>query len=241
MWGPLGLGLWGITVTGEMPMTSALPCAAVLLTRPEADSRRFAATLPGLPVVISPVLRIVAVAHDAARLAAAPGLVFTSAHAVAAAGAGRGRLALCVGPRTAALARAAGFRVEEGKTGEARGLLPLIAASPVPLIHPHGRHLARDLPVEGMVVYDQLPQDLSDPALRLLAGGVPAILPLFSPRSARLLAKAVGQAPKAPVWLVAISESARAEWVLPAARSVVAARPDAEGMRKAVASLVSPE
>ena len=222
-------------------MPSATPRVSLLLTRPEADSRRIAARLPGLPVVISPILRIVPVAHDAARLTEAPGLVFTSAHAVAAAGAGRGRLAICVGPRTAALARAAGFEVREGASGEANGLLPLIAASPVPLIHPHGRHLAQELPVEGVVVYDQVSQHLSDEALDLLAGEMPVILPLFSPRSALLLDEAAGTAPTAPIWLAAISESARKAWSHPPARSRIAARPDAEGVIKAVLDLLSAE
>ncbi|MFN3526395.1 MAG: uroporphyrinogen-III synthase, partial [Paracoccus sp. (in: a-proteobacteria)] len=60
----------------------------LLLTRPEPDSRRFAAMMPDWPVVISPILRIVPVPHDAAALARAEGLVFTSAHAVASAGPG---------------------------------------------------------------------------------------------------------------------------------------------------------
>ena len=142
-------------------MPSASPSASVLLTRPLPDARRFAAMLagaaPNTEVVISPILRIVPVAYDAARLADAAGLVFTSAHAVAAAGAGRGRPAICVGPRTAELARAAGFDVTEGR-GDARGLIPLIRAAGVPLIYPHGRHLAQTLPVKGVTVSDQLPQ-----------------------------------------------------------------------------------
>ncbi len=59
-------------------------------------------------------MRIVPVAHDAAVLARAAGLVFTSVHAVPAAGPGRGRPAFCVGPATAAAARAAGFDVTQG-------------------------------------------------------------------------------------------------------------------------------
>ena len=83
----------------------------LLLTRPWADSQRFAAMLPEWRAVISPILRIVAVEHDGAPLHDAPGLVFTSAHAVASAGPGRGRLALCVGGHTARVARAASTRL----------------------------------------------------------------------------------------------------------------------------------
>ncbi|MCZ0960380.1 uroporphyrinogen-III synthase [Paracoccus benzoatiresistens] len=215
-------------------MSSAKP-PALLLTRPLADSQRFAAMLPDWPAVISPILRIVPVDHDSRPLQDAPGLVFTSAHAVASAGPGRGRLALCVGGHTARVAQAAGFDVREGN-GFAEGLLPLIAAAGVPLIHPHGRHLARELPVAGVVVYDQQPLPLSDDAQALLAGGAPVVLPLFSPRSARLVADAA-RAARAPLWPVAISTAAMAAWDAPAAGRRVADSPDAAAMVDAIRSL----
>lgn len=215
----------------------------LLLTRPAPDSRRFAALLPGWPVVISPILRIVPVPHDAAALAQAPGLVFTSAHAVAAAGPGQGRPAICVGGRTAQVAQAAGFRVTAGN-GFADSLLPLIEAADTPLIHPHGRHLARRLPVPGVVVYDQQALPLSVQARALLAGPGPVILPVFSPRSAQLLGQAVAQA-QAALWLVAISPAALAAWSEPApvrpARVIVARTPDAQAMGAAVRQIARAE
>lgn len=211
----------------------------LLLTRPEADARRFAALLPGWPAVIAPILRIEPVAHDAQALAEAPGLVFTSAHAVPAAGVGRGRPAICVGGHTGAAARAAGFAVTEGE-GTATSLLPLIAAASVPLIHPHGRHLARALPVPGMVVYDQLPQPLTPEAEALLAGAAPVILPVFSPRSARLLAEAA-RAARAPLWLAAISAAADAAFTALAAQRALAPAPSAEGMVAAIHGLAAAE
>ena len=51
------------------------PAPTILLTRPEAAARRFADHLPGWTVLVAPLMRIVPVAHDAARLSAAPGLV----------------------------------------------------------------------------------------------------------------------------------------------------------------------
>lgn len=219
------------------------PHPPLLLTRPLPDARRFAASMPGWRAVISPILRIVPVPHDGARLAAAPGLVFTSAHAVGSAGPGRGRPALCVGGRTAQVARAAGFDVTEGE-GTAESLLPLIRSAPVPLIHPQGRHLARPLPVPGIVVYDQQAQPLSEEAAALLAGRDRVILPVFSPRSARLVGQAVDQAmdqARAPLWLVAISDAAREAWTAPLARQAVAALPSAEGMRQAIRQIVAAE
>lgn len=211
------------------------PQRVLLLTRPRPDSLRLAALLPDWQAVISPILRIVAVDHDAAALRAAPGLVFTSAHAVAAAGPGQGRLAICVGGHTAATARRAGFAVQQGN-GFAESLLPLIRAAPVPLIHPHGRHLARDLPVPGVVVYDQQAQPLSPQARTLLAGDGPVTLPLFSPRSARLVAQAARDA-RAPLWLAAISDAALAAWDAPSAGRTVARSPDIEAMAAAIRRL----
>lgn len=207
----------------------------LLLTRPEADSRRFAAMLPGWRAVISPILRIVPVDHDAALLRQAPGLVFTSAHAVQAAGPGRGRLALCVGGRTARAAREAGFDVRQGD-GVAEGLLPLIAGAPVPLIHPHGRHRAGRLPVRGVIVYDQQARALSTEARALLRGSLPVVLPVFSPRSARLVAEAAAGA-SAPLWPVAISPAALAGWNGPMAGCAMAETPDMAAMAAAVQSL----
>lgn len=215
----------------------AAPDAAptLLLTRPEPDSRRFAAMLPEYRALISPILRIVPVAHDAARLASAEGLVFTSAHAVAAAGPGRGRVALCVGARTAEVARAAGFEARAGN-GFAESLLPMIAAARVELIHPHGRHLAKVLPVPGMVVYDQIAVPLDDRARALLASDADVVLPLFSPRSARLLSEAAAGA-AARLWPVAISAAAAANWSGPGRAAAVAVRPDAAAMAGAVRGL----
>ncbi|SNR23287.1 uroporphyrinogen-III synthase [Paracoccus sediminis] len=215
-------------------MSSAQP-PILLLTRPRPDSRRFAAMLPDWRAVIAPVLRIVAVDHDRARLRDAAGLVFTSAHAVGFAGPGRGRLALCVGGHTAQAARAAGFDVRQGN-GFAEGLLPLIADAPVPLIHPHGCHLARELPVPGMVVYDQQPVPLTAQARDVLAGGAPVVLPLFSPRSARLVSDAVRGA-RAPLWPVAISDAALSRWSAPAVGRAVADAPDAAAMVHAIRRL----
>ncbi|WP_374635667.1 uroporphyrinogen-III synthase [Paracoccus sp. (in: a-proteobacteria)] len=219
------------------PDTPADTSPVLLLTRPELASRRFAAEAAplGLKTIISPVLRIVPVAHDGARLAQAAGLVFTSLHAVPAAGPGRGRPAICVGPATAQAARAAGFDVTEGP-GDAARMLPLLQGLGAGWLHPHGAHVAKRLPVPGMVVYDQLPQPLSDAARQALAGRVPVILPLFSPRSAGLLSEQAMDA-RAPLWLVPISPAAAARWQAGQARMLVADTPDAGGILRAVETL----
>lgn len=210
----------------------------LLLTRPEPASRRFAADCAGLGlrIVIAPLQRIVPLPHDAAALARAEGLVFTSPAAVPSGGPGRGRLAICVGPGTAAAAEAAGFAVQVSPTGEAGGMLPLIAAHPGRLLHPHGRHLARALPVPGMVVYDQVAVPLDAEAGAVLGGSAAVILPLFSPRSARLAADAVAGA-SAQLLPVAISAAAAAAWAeTRPEQSRLALRPEAAAMLAAVAA-----
>lgn len=215
------------------------PRPTLLLTRPQPGAKRFAALMRGWRCVISPILRIVPVDHDASILGEAQGLVFTSAHAVPWAGPGRGRPALCVGAHTAREARAAGFDVTEG-AGTADSLLPLIKGASVPLIHPHGRHLARMLPVPGVVVYDQQAVDLSEKARDLLMGKAPVILPVFSPRTALVLSQQVADA-QAPLWVVAISEAALGNWSGPARHAIAADRPDAHGMRDAILRLWASE
>lgn len=211
----------------------------LLLTRPEADSRRLAALLPGWPVVISPILRIVPVDHDRERLRKAPALVFTSAHAVTAAAPGAGRPAICVGGRTADAARQAGFAVTEGP-GDAESLLPLIAAARGPLLHPHGRHVARAMPVEGIVVYDQRRSPLTSQARAVLYDGGDVILPLFSARSASLLADAV-RGTMSRLWPIAISPAVMQAWAGPSAGRAIAKRPTQQGVAEAVRRLTYEE
>jgi len=209
----------------------ALPRPLLLLTRPKEDSEAVAARFD-VDVIISPILRIEPLAYESAVLEAAQGLVFTSAHAVPTAGPGRGRLAICVGERTAAVARAAGFDVIEGP-GTADGMGDLIADSPVPLVHPHGRYRAKVLPVQGVMVYDQVPQPLSALARAALMGTRPVIVPVYSPRSSRLLSK-VAKGTRAPIWLVAISDAASEAWTAPAARRIVASHPSGGPMDAAI-------
>lgn len=176
----------------------------LLLTRPLAQSRRFAAEFAARygadwPVVISPLLEIVTVP---AEVPPAPVVVFTSESAVApfaALSPAAGRRAWCVGPRTAKVAEAAGFVPILGP-GEAQGLVRAILAE----------ETAR-----------------------------PLLVPLFSPRSARLFAKRAANA-QARLWIAAISAAAAAPLVaLTPARLEVAPTPDAAGMMLALDRIVA--
>ncbi|WBU60388.1 uroporphyrinogen-III synthase [Paracoccus albus] len=205
-----------------------------LLTRPEAQSHDFAAALTGVEVLISPIIRIEALPFDRNRVAAAPGLVFTSANAVGFAGAGDGKPALCVGVQTAEAARVAGYDVITGP-GTADGLIPLLKGRG-DWLHLRGRHRSQPLPVESLAIYDQIEQPLSPAALAAAQDNRPLILPLFSPRSAALLSRALFRA-KAPITTIAISSAADTAFVGPVIGRIVADKPDRQSMLHAILSL----
>ncbi len=193
---------------------------AILLTRPADGSARFAkalrARLGDVPVVVSPVLKIVPTGAQP-DVSDNPVVLFSSRNGVVHCGISPapGQVALCVGDATAQAARAAGFQAVSAQ-GNVHDLARLIVdrANGRPLLHIRGRHSAGDLAVDlakqGLtlretVVYDQETQPLSDTAQALLAGSQPVIAPLFSPRSAASLA---AQGPwHAPLYLAAISEA----------------------------------
>lgn len=229
----------------------------VLISRPEDAARRFAAALRDAgataPVLIAPVLEIVpktdALQGAAVDPGAARGVIFTSVHAVSAfvAQSDARPQAWCVGNATAAVARAAGFHTHSA-AGHVDDLFRLIvgAGTSGPFLHPRGtttrgalaeRLSAAGLPTTEVEIYDQIARDIGPEARALLHGHAPLILPLFSPRSARLVAEAA-QAGTAPLHLVAISRAAAEGWAAAtpdkAKTLIIAAQPDAQAMREAV-------
>ena len=233
----------------------------LLLTRPRAQACRFADGLTGcladLPRVIAPLMEIVPrpLMLDPMPYAT---FIFTSENGVdgfVAQSPLRDRTAWCVGPRTAAAAAAAGFAVRsaEAAGGTAEALIAsLRAARPAtPMLHLRGAHavtaLAARLTAEGLacdeaVVYAQSEVPPGAEALAVLSGLRPVLLPLFSPRSARLAARAAqlagAQGCGAAVHVVAISDAAAERWraLRPDGRAqvTVAPRPDAAGMVEAL-------
>ena len=215
----------------------------LLLTRPASDARRFAASIRApcaWRAVISPLLEIVPLggAED-------PGGVplFTSAAAVPFAGAGRGRLAWCVGPRTAGAARRAGWDAREGG-GDGAALLGAIRAAggQGPFVHLRGAHarvpLAEGLRAAGFeaaerVVYDQRATPLTPEARAALSGAARVVAPLFSPRTAELFSDGAGEV-AAALTVIALSEAVAAGAARFAPR--VAARPDGAAMAEAAAA-----
>lgn len=184
--------------------------ATLLMTRPFRQSEGFIArldpaVLTGVRIVVAPLLDIVATGA-VPELEPYDGVIFTSAQGVEFAPAGGGRAAYCVGLRTAEAARARGWEVEQVARTAAELATALAKVQARRLLHLAGRHrrgdIAADLRHSGKsvdvhVLYDQHARPLSPQAHRALASADRIIVPLFSPRSAALFAKAapeMGQA-----------------------------------------------
>lgn len=214
----------------------------ILLTRPQPASDRFAAALRlqwAGRIEISPVMEIVPV--PLTDMPHAPGgLILTSGHAIEAAAAfPADTRAYCVGDMTAQRARAAGLRAISAG-GDADSLVAMILADRPAgkLLHLRGAvargDVAARLTDAGVncaerVVYRAEPRALGPAARAALDGDSPVILPLFSPRSARLVSDS-GRGP-AELRIAAISSAvADAAAPLHAERLEIARRPEAEAM-----------
>ena len=226
----------------------------ILLTRPAAQSARFAKALlaqfPNLTVVTSPLLAprfLLPQVPDRDWTA----LILTSETAVeasrriAAGGTHLPTRAFCVGTQTAAAALAAGFDPLSAN-GDADDLLSLITTRPLPgpMLHLHGREIrgeigerlnATGIETVSLVTYAQDLQRLSAEAEALLRRPDPVIAPVFSPRSAAALARECSRiAACAPLSIIAISPSAATAFG--AGTIAIASHPDAVAMIAAIAS-----
>jgi uroporphyrinogen-III synthase len=119
-----------------------------------------------------------------------------------------------------------------------------------PLLYVRGRDSAGDLAktlislgvmVDELVVYEQQATPLNTAAEALLAEGRSVIAPVFSPRTAGLLAgepAVLGRV--APLWIVALSRAVADEGAgAGAEKTICAARPDADAMLDAIAELLA--
>lgn len=224
----------------------------VLLTRPAAQSARFAADLrarhPDLTLLTSPLLTPTFLSPDLPDTAFTA-LILTSETAVRAA-----RLlpglpihAFCVGTRTARAATAAGFAATSAD-GDVTALFTLITTlrPKGPLLHLHGRDTTGDLGARlnsagietvSVPAYDQTLQPLSPQATALLRSTTPILAPVFSPRSARALASECARIhATAPLTVVAISPAAAAAFP----DAIIAATPDAAAVLQAITSWLKP-
>ncbi|THH34615.1 uroporphyrinogen-III synthase [Aliishimia ponticola] len=219
------------------------PYATVLLTRPADASNQVADQLRTtfgrrLQIIVSPLLQIAATGQVPDQSGSA-GVIFTSANGVSFGGKPGAIPAYCVGKATTDAASQAGWQAEYvGDTADA--LVATLEKRQVsgPLVHIGGVHrrghvakrlTASGLPTTEVDVYDQAPLELSQAAKTALCDRLPVIVPLYSPRTARIFANDFP--PTARPHLVAISKAVMAELAhLPATTRQIALSPDACSM-----------
>lgn len=205
-----------------MPKTAPV----VLLTRPVAPASRIRQMLGSdVHVILSPVIEIEPVAFSI-DLSDYDTLIFASQHAVQSISglAGlAGKQAFVVGEQTAKAARALGMSVV-ASLGNADDLVAsIIAHRPkgkalfVRGVHSRGdiENCLKSLGLETdyVVTYDQKEQSLSSQAQRIFCGNRAVVLPLFSPRSARLMAQKFRECSgTAPLTVIGLSAAVLAAW-----------------------------
>ncbi|WP_208349984.1 uroporphyrinogen-III synthase [Pseudaestuariivita rosea] len=159
------------------------------------------------------------------------------------------RGAYCVGQKTSDLARQAGFQVAATAPTVDDLVKTIVQANPRgELLHIRGEHSVGDLDkrlteaglkIRSKTLYQQLEEPLNDAAMALLQRDTHLILPVFSPRSARLLVPYL-QDIRARIDFVAISDAVKAAlepiWT---DSSLVARRPDADGVFDRIKEIVA--
>ena len=232
----------------------------ILLTRPAAQSLRFARelrqALGDVPIVISPLmapqyLNPSIPSGDFAAVILVSGAAVDAAKRISAAGAVLPSLAYCVGNRTAAAAKAAGFRAHSAN-GDAAALLAMIVAlkpgGPLLFLRGHDSSgnientlFSAGIETVSAIVYQQVAQPLTAKATALLHQAQPVIVPLFSPRSAHLFQSEIARISSAtPLWVAALSPAIAA--VLDgktATRLQIATHSDSASMIIALRALLS--
>lgn len=237
-----------------------MPPQIILNTRPEPQASRFTeeiltrfgdqARVVASPLMVLELLPVVvpSLSFQALVLTSESGAL--AVRKLQAEGACLPPRAYCVGDRTAEVAKRAGIETVSAG-GDAGDLVRLIASHQTgALLYLHGEDRAADLEaallpfgreVTSLKAYRQRAAALTAPARAVIASGEGLILPLFSPRSARLFLEAAADLPLSHLQPVVISENARS--ILPrvlAERALVAARPDGPSMIAAIARCIPP-
>ena len=224
------------------------PGPILLLTRPAAAAARFLAAVraagAGARAIISPLIELEFLVPDLPEIAVS-GLILTSENG--ATGAGRlglaaGTRAFCVGDQTARAARRAGFQaISAGGDADALVALILARAEVGPLLHLRGEHARGDVatrlsalgvPTRDITAYRQNRLPLTPDAQLALAGEEGIVAPLFSPRTASIMADSGPF--RAPLTVVAISAAVADASAALAPRDVILApRSDGVAMLRA--------
>lgn len=219
----------------------------VILTRPKAASARVAAALgPDVPVLIAPATVIEGTGAPP-PLDGFRGVILTSANAVPFLPELAGVPVYCVGARTAEVSGGVVRLVaRDAEELVARLSVPGVAAGP--LLHAHGREtrgeVAKRLTAAGLEtvsceVYRQTACDLGAAARTLIEGDAPAVLPLWSPRSAGRVAAQIG-APGRSLRVIALSPAVADAWRAATGQGAeLCARPDGAEMIARIVAAVS--
>lgn len=226
----------------------------VILTRPKIQSERFVAAMDAargeaLTYLIAPLMEIVPVDCDPVAKECAH-VIFTSVNGVdqaARLGVPKTAIAWCVGDQTTQAARALGFDTRNARGSSADLIAMIRDAAPTGLmVHLRGAHAsgrvvetlsAAGCEIAGLVTYQQ--QELSPPDQLMAAFQTndSFIVPLFSPRSARIFSATALSA--APLHLVAISEATLQEIPKrPDDKVLLASTPDQAGMISAIMTVI---
>ena len=226
----------------------------ILITRPEMAGLKFADQVRArlgceVSILLSPVMRI-EFSENTPDLTYVTALIFTSRNGVTAFCRSTPRREIpcyCVGDATAQHAADEGLNAMSC-SGTANDIVTRIIADHEtgPCLHIRGEHGVGDvakrlsdagIPTREEVMYRQEPEKLSLAAQTLLQGEEPVVLPLFSPRTARLVFSSAQIA--APLKVVALSENVAANVPDAHAGTVsVAAKPEAQAVLDAVEALV---
>ena len=183
----------------------------VVITRPERSADRAAAFLSGpgtcrFEILVSPLLTIVPMAPEI-DLSDFAAVVLTSENAVLFtdfSNMPKQMPAYCIGEGTAAAAAEAGFSARAAENSS-DSLISLAVREHAlgKLLYLRGRHAANDvagmldqagLPSEEVIVYDQVPANLNAAARKALIQRR-CVFPVFSPRTAEILADEAEFAP----------------------------------------------
>ncbi|CUH79498.1 uroporphyrinogen-III synthase [Tropicibacter naphthalenivorans] len=231
-------------------MTNRLP--VLLLTRPEASSRRVVQALQAqgcqFRPVISPLIGITVTGplHD---MTDTRGVIFTSANGVQAyvrLGGPVDLPAYTVGKATALAATEAGMRARSAD-GNAEDLIAWLTdiRPDAPLLHLRGTHSRGDvagrltaagIPTRTAIVYDQPELPPTPEAQEAFGGNIPIVAPVYSPRTGLLLSN---MSIKAPLLVAAMSEAVvKAVSGLHITELKVAARPESSALLPLVAQLL---
>jgi uroporphyrinogen-III synthase len=224
----------------------------LLMTRPKESAQRFldrfsSPLMTGARVIFSPLIEIVPLASDQSFLTDYVA-IFTSENGVRFGPAAEGRTAHCVGDVTAQAAAQAGWYVGEVKP-TADDLVSRLVERQVTglLIHFSGVHRRgdiaerlthADIATSAVTVYDQRASDLTTEAKDALAGSVPVIAPLFSPRTAEIFLTA--HLPLTSCRIAALSPAvAQVFEADPPQKMLVAEAPTGSEMARCVEKLLS--